>query len=223
MRKSISEKVVADLLIKTRRRCCLCYYLEGDADRKKVQIAHIDQDKGNNSPENLVPLCLDHHDEYDSMTSQSKGISKHELLSYKERLIEEIENGTISTTDSFSNVSQNSEINAPDFRDGIFYSYGVLFSEVSRIIFKHDPMNINFGNNPDEYNPEAHDIIAHLQRTDSKRESTKICEDVFIKWFDKYLAKKFKNYKSLANDIWRAWEHFKRIRQLYVDDDDNNQ
>jgi len=50
---------------------------------KKGQIAHIDQDSSNSAVDNLCWLCLAHHDEYDSSTSQSKGITPAELRQHR--------------------------------------------------------------------------------------------------------------------------------------------
>ncbi|KGT34441.1 hypothetical protein HC02_17780 [Vibrio parahaemolyticus] len=64
--------------------------MENDERRKKVQIAHINQKRSDSDVSNLVPLCLDHHDEYDSKTRQSKNITVHELKMYKEMLIKKL-------------------------------------------------------------------------------------------------------------------------------------
>lgn len=53
---------------------------------KKGQIAHLDRDRTNNAEDNLAFLCLDHHDEYDSKTSQSKGLTEQEVKVYREQL-----------------------------------------------------------------------------------------------------------------------------------------
>ena len=53
---------------------------------KKGQIAHLDQDSSNSDIVNLVWLCFDHHDEYDSRTSQSKGLQKSEVTFYRDEL-----------------------------------------------------------------------------------------------------------------------------------------
>ncbi len=87
-RKSIGDTIEASVLVRSRRRCCICYGLNRDLGIKKGQIAHIDQNRGNNKPENLVFLCINHHDEYDSRTSQSKGIQRKELESYRTELDE---------------------------------------------------------------------------------------------------------------------------------------
>ena len=71
------------VLARSRRRCAFCFALNGDRSIKEGQIAHIDHNPQNASPENLVFLCLVHHNAYDSKTSQSKGLTAHELQRYR--------------------------------------------------------------------------------------------------------------------------------------------
>ena len=87
-RKRIPEQTVTDLLARSRRRCCLCYGLDGDLTEKQGQIAHLDGDRSNNDPDNLAFLCLSHHDRYDSRTSQSKGLTMPEVKRYRAELYE---------------------------------------------------------------------------------------------------------------------------------------
>jgi hypothetical protein len=95
----VSPETQARTLDESRRRCPVCFCLHGDFDRKKGQIAHIDKDPSNDAPENLVFLCFDHHDEYDSTTRQSKNLTKEELVTYWDKLLLEVEarwaNGTL--------------------------------------------------------------------------------------------------------------------------------
>lgn len=51
-------------------------------------MAHIDHDPANHAERNLVFLCLDHHDAFDSSPSQSKGITKEEVEFYRDKLYE---------------------------------------------------------------------------------------------------------------------------------------
>ena len=78
-RKAVSEKIQAGILCKCRRRCALCFGLDNDFSEKKGQIAHIDRDNTNNNEENLVFLCLDHHNLYDSKFKQTKKLTKKNL------------------------------------------------------------------------------------------------------------------------------------------------
>jgi deoxycytidine triphosphate deaminase len=69
----------------------LCFGLNGDFSEKKGQIAHIDQKPANQRDDNLVFPCLDHHDAFDSCTSQSKGLTREEVEFYKDKLFEAVQ------------------------------------------------------------------------------------------------------------------------------------
>ena len=69
----------------------MCFALSKDFEQKAGQIAHLDQDATNDSPANLAWLCLPHHDEYDSRTSQSKGYTEAEVKQYREHLSSEVD------------------------------------------------------------------------------------------------------------------------------------
>ena len=86
-RKRISPEVVADITSASRRRCCICFALRQDDSEKRGQIAHLDRDASNSSPDNLAFLCLDHHDQYDSRTSQAKGLTIEEVKRYRTELL----------------------------------------------------------------------------------------------------------------------------------------
>jgi hypothetical protein len=85
-RKKVPDATQAEVLVQSRRRCCLCFGLNRDDKEKKGQIAHLDGNRNNNKFKNLVFLCFDHHDEYDSKTRQSKGLMKIEVERYRDEL-----------------------------------------------------------------------------------------------------------------------------------------
>lgn len=85
-RKGISDKTEAQVLTASRRRCCLCYYLDQLTTVRRGQIAHLDRDSSNPAFDNLVFLCLEHHDWYDSRTSQSKGATQAEVRHWRDKL-----------------------------------------------------------------------------------------------------------------------------------------
>jgi hypothetical protein len=90
-RKTLSKEIEAIVLLFCRRRCCICYGLNRDTSLKKGQIAHLDGNSNNNELDNLAFLCLDHHDQYDSRTSQSKSFTVNEVRSFRKELHEAIE------------------------------------------------------------------------------------------------------------------------------------
>ena len=85
-RKALTKNVEAEVLIGSRRRCAICFGLNRDFSIKKGQIAHIDHNSSNDKLNNLVFLCFEHHDAYDSTTSQSKGLRATEVTEYKSLL-----------------------------------------------------------------------------------------------------------------------------------------
>jgi hypothetical protein len=53
---------------------------------KKGQVAHLNKKRDDNRLENLAWLCLEHHDAFDSVTSQSKNYTQAEVTRWRDRL-----------------------------------------------------------------------------------------------------------------------------------------
>lgn len=85
-RKFIPPVVQADVVIKSKRRCALCVFLDGNNSERLGQIAHLNGNNSDNRFENLVWLCLEHHDKFDSTTSQTKNYTQIEIKSYRDML-----------------------------------------------------------------------------------------------------------------------------------------
>lgn len=85
-RKPVAPTTQTTVLVRSRRRCCICFGLNRDLALKSGQIAHLDQDNTNSAEDNLAFLCLDHHDEYDSRTSQRKGLTIGEVKVFRSEL-----------------------------------------------------------------------------------------------------------------------------------------
>lgn len=81
-----------------------------------------------------------------------------------------------------------------------------LFAAVSRLMFKHDPMSINFGDNTNEYEAEAGTVIPRLQTCASADDVATVVHEEFLRWFGKDIAGERGRYISLAKDIWSLWQ-----------------
>jgi hypothetical protein len=93
-RKRIPPEIEATVLVMSRRRCCVCYGCYGlnrDISIKSGQIAHLDQQPENDALDNLAFMCFEHHDQYDSRTSQSKWLTAREVRHFRKELHEVIE------------------------------------------------------------------------------------------------------------------------------------
>lgn len=89
-RKRTPSETETGVLTRSARRCCICYGLNNDFAIKKGQIAHVDQNPANSNFDNLAWLCFEHHDEYDSTTRQSKGLTISELKNYRDQLYDAV-------------------------------------------------------------------------------------------------------------------------------------
>lgn len=127
-RKKATDEVITEVLTRSRRRCCLCYGLNRDAEIKQGQVAHLDQNRDNNRPDNLAFLCLSHHDLYDSQTSQSKGFTISEVKVYRDELYSHtqkfaIQRVIVPASPMFSTLEEQEALN---FHTGTHRSQSVV-------------------------------------------------------------------------------------------------
>lgn len=86
-RKKVPTAAATEVLTLSRRRCCICFCLENDSGPKADgQIAHIDRKPADSGADNLVYLCLRHHDMYDTIRRQSRGMTASEVKYYRTEL-----------------------------------------------------------------------------------------------------------------------------------------
>jgi len=92
-RKPVPDDIQQRVLDRSRRRCALCIHFNNDWQGKDRQIAHLHRDPSNFAADNLVFLCLPHHDEYDTMRRQTKNLTIGEAKTARDRLYKYIEGG----------------------------------------------------------------------------------------------------------------------------------
>jgi len=85
-RKKIPRNIETAVLAQSARRCTLCFCLNGDLSEKIGQIAHLDEDRTNDSEDNLAWMCRVHHSLYDSKTSQHKNYTIDEVKAARAKL-----------------------------------------------------------------------------------------------------------------------------------------
>lgn len=100
--------------------------------------------------------------------------------------------------------------------------YRQLYSKVQEILFRNDPMGINFEDNKDEYDPEVSTILPRLKEAKSETDVHNIVYDEFVRWFGADTAgnKDSKIYKSAASEIWTAWNEVKTKATEHVSQGD---
>lgn len=80
----------------------------------------------------------------------------------------------------------------------------LLFKKVVEILFKHDPMGIDYEVNTNEYEPEAGTIIPRLATCSKLIEARKVIYEEFIRWFYDDVGSE-SEYTEVAKEIWNTW------------------
>jgi hypothetical protein len=87
-----------------------------------------------------------------------------------------------------------------------------LFQAVSQSLLRADPFGIYFGNNTDEYEPEAGTIIPRLPSCTSEEDALQVVHEEFCKWFGDDTAGPKDKYRPVAKEIWEVWNKLKAQR-----------
>ena len=90
--------------------------------------------------------------------------------------------------------------------------YGDLFESVADILFRHDPVGINFEDNTDEYYPEARTILPRLGDCRSAQDVTTVVHEEFVRWFEPETAGTKENYQLVSEEIWNRWQEARMNR-----------
>lgn len=187
-RKSTPATTESSILLACARRCCLCFHLYGDLGVKHGQIAHLDRDPANTNPDNLAFMCLAHHSEYDSKTSQHKNFTIAEAKAAKNNLTQ-----TIQEKQHHLNNTAPIEVKQ---------EASVLYPETSQLL--QETLNLNIS------------LVTLLRK--SKQIAIKIGDADFEKWatqeLDGYTGASSKDlpfYRKIYGELksfnpYRGWE-----------------
>ena len=80
-----------------------------------------------------------------------------------------------------------------------------LVDRIEALLFRHDPIGLNFGDNADEYRPEAESIALRLPSAQSMDDVRRIAHDEFVRWFDPQLAGAESRYAEIGREVWQLW------------------
>jgi hypothetical protein len=97
-------------------------------------------------------------------------------------------------------------------RNRLRQEYGELFDRTSAILFRHDPIGINFEENADEYDPEVGSILPRLAACASATEVRHVVFEEFCNWFDPENAGDETTYNAIAEELWALWSASKLAR-----------
>ncbi len=76
---------------------------------------------------------------------------------------------------------------------------------LAALLFRHDPIGLDFGDNTDEYGPEAETIALRRDEVHSAQDAQRIVHEEFVRWFDADTAGPPDRYADIAGEIWHLW------------------
>jgi len=88
--------------------------------------------------------------------------------------------------------------------------YGELFDSITALLFRHDPIGINFDVNPDEYEPETGTILPRLRTCESSDDVLRAVHEEFSRWFGSETAGSAERCVQIADETWQLWRTRRR-------------
>jgi hypothetical protein len=84
--------------------------------------------------------------------------------------------------------------------------YKKLFEEASALLFRHDPIGLDYETNIDEYDPEVGTVLPRLSSCGSPEDVQRVLHEEFIRWFSPADAGPAERYREAAVELWALWQ-----------------
>ena len=110
--------------------------------------------------------------------------------------------GRAGDSDAGWTTKQAEIVRAREARAKLLVDKEPLVADVEAILFRHDPIGINFDENKDEYRPEAETIVIRLSEALDEHDLLRIVHEEFVRWFSSSVAGGLDRYADIAHEIW---------------------
>ena len=107
-------------------------------------------------------------------------------------------------------AATTAEVMQPEERKRLQPDYERLFSELSAIIYRVDPVGLNVEENPDEYDPEARTLLPRLGECRSVEDVDRVVRDELARWFTPEIVARSPTCDQLVEEIWSWWQRVSR-------------
>ena len=84
--------------------------------------------------------------------------------------------------------------------------YPRAYDELLALLFRHDPIGINFVSNTDEYASEVRTILPRLSCCHSADDVLTVVHEEYTNWFGDVAGTR-ERYEPVATDVWKLWRH----------------
>lgn len=86
-------------------------------------------------------------------------------------------------------------------REALKMQFGSAYNVLLGLLFQEDPEGINFGDNPDEYDPEVRTILPRLADCYSVDDVQDVVSEEFRRWFGPAPTERRAAYRGIAERI----------------------
>lgn len=84
-----------------------------------------------------------------------------------------------------------------------------FYNDVSHVFLKHDPLDIHFDENADEYGPELKDLVPQLKMCRSEKDVALLVGKIFTGWFGEASLQNLKSkYEMISTDLAKVWSTY---------------
>ena len=84
--------------------------------------------------------------------------------------------------------------------------YKRLFESTSALLFRHDPIGLNYETNIGEYDHEARTVLPRLTSCNSAEAVERVLHEEFCRWFTTKTAGPQERYRAAAVELWQLWQ-----------------
>lgn len=99
------------------------------------------------------------------------------------------------------NPNATDRVQASVERQRLKSAYAAMFADLAAYLYEQDPMGLNSGVNPDEYEPEMGTILPRAFEAETAAEIADVIREEFERWFGPGLPIENATYAELAEGV----------------------
>lgn len=84
--------------------------------------------------------------------------------------------------------------------------YGKFYRDVSDIVFRHNPIELDGNRNTGEYDPEVDVLLSRIREAENLNALQELLFEVFLADFGEESCGGRERYNIAASEIWKAYE-----------------
>lgn len=107
------------------------------------------------------------------------------------------------------NPNEPDRVKASVERQRLKRDYAAMFEDLAAYLYEQDPMGLNYGVNPDEYEAEVGTILPRVFEAESPAEIVDLIREEFERWFGPRLRIESATYEELADGIFAIIDRYR--------------